>query len=101
MPLIVPRYRPITRQPNHNTARLERIFTKLTPIRRCARRIVNPKEEAAVTLSSSPLPAGPGWAGWVIMALVVIAFWTVPIAAMLALFPVSHRNRRQRRSSRD
>jgi hypothetical protein len=34
------------------------------------------------------------------MALVVVAFWAVPIAAMLAL-PVSHRNRRQRRSSRD
>jgi hypothetical protein len=35
------------------------------------------------------------------MALLVIAFWAVPIAAMLALFRVSHRNRRQRRSSRD
>ena len=50
-----------------------------------------------MTLSSGPLAAGPGWAGWVIMALVVVAFWAVPIAAMLALFPVlRHRNRRQR-----
>ena len=54
-----------------------------------------------MTLSSSPLAAGPGSAGWVIMALVVGAFWAVPIGATLALFPVSHRNRRQRRSSRD
>jgi hypothetical protein len=54
-----------------------------------------------VTSSSSPFAAGPGWVGWVIMAVVVVAFWAVTIAATLALFPVSHRNRRQHRSSRD
>jgi len=48
-----------------------------------------------VTLSSGPFAAGSGWAGWVIVALVVVAFWAVPIAATLALFPTS-RDRRQR-----
>jgi hypothetical protein len=60
MPLIVPRYRPIAGQPNHNTARLERIFTKLTPIRRCARRILNPKEGGGRDVEQQSIPRRTG-----------------------------------------
>jgi hypothetical protein len=28
-----------------------------------------------VTLSSGPFTAGLGWAGWVIVAVIVVAFW--------------------------
>jgi hypothetical protein len=29
------------------------------------------------------------WSGWVITALVVVAFWSVPIVATLVLFPTA------------
>jgi hypothetical protein len=47
-----------------------------------------------VTLSIGPLTAGFGWGGWVIVAVIVVAFWAVPIAATLALIP-ARRNRGQ------
>jgi hypothetical protein len=45
------------------------------------------RKEVAMTLSNSPLAAGSGWVGWVVVAVVVIAFWAVTIVATLALFP--------------
>jgi hypothetical protein len=36
--------------------------------------------------------------GWLAVAVVVVAFWTVPIAATLALFPAGSRARRHRRT---
>jgi len=30
--------------------------------------------------------------GWVVVAMVVVAFWAVPVAATLALFPRASRN---------
>ena len=38
--------------------------------------------------------SGTGWAGWVVVALVVVALWVVPIAGTLALFPNAGRRRR-------
>jgi hypothetical protein len=53
-----------------------------------------------MTLSNSPLAVGSGWAGWVVVALVIAAVWVAPIAATLALFP-THRHRGRRGSSGD
>jgi ABC-type uncharacterized transport system permease subunit len=36
--------------------------------------------------------------GWVVVALMVVAFWAVPIAAILALFPAGSRARHHRRT---
>jgi hypothetical protein len=41
------------------------------------------------------------WLGWVATALVVIAFWAVPIIATLMLFPPATRNRGHHRSGPD
>lgn len=46
-----------------------------------------------MVLSSGPFAVGSGWVGWVIVTLIIIAFWAVPIVATLALFRTSHRNR--------
>jgi hypothetical protein len=40
-----------------------------------------------VMFGSGPLVAVPGWIGWSVMALVLVALWTMPIAGTLALFP--------------
>jgi hypothetical protein len=48
-----------------------------------------------MTLSNSPLTAGSGWIGWVVVALVIATLWAAPIAATLALFP-THRHRGRR-----
>jgi hypothetical protein len=53
-----------------------------------------------MTLSNSPLAAGSGWIGWVVVALVIAALWAAPIAATLALFP-THRHRARRGQSGD
>ncbi|MCV7298161.1 hypothetical protein H7J93_00725 [Mycobacterium barrassiae] len=53
-----------------------------------------------MTLSNSPLAAGSGWIGWVVVALVIAALWAAPIAAAFALFPL-HRDRGRRGPSRD
>lgn len=53
-----------------------------------------------MTLSNSPLAAGSGWIGWVVLALVIAALWAAPIAAVFALFP-HHRDRGRRGPSGD
>jgi hypothetical protein len=40
------------------------------------------------------------WTGWVVVALVVVAFWAVPVVATLALFPRASRSS-ERRSDYD
>jgi hypothetical protein len=96
MTLIVPRRAP-TKWPSqdHRTG-LEQIFTEPTPIQWPASRIVNTEgKEMAMTLSNSPLAAGSGWIGWVVVALVIAALWAVPIAATFALFPTHHHRGRR------
>jgi len=39
--------------------------------------------------------------GWLAVALVVVAFWAMPIAATLALFPTAPRIRRHRGGTAD
>jgi hypothetical protein len=39
--------------------------------------------------------------GWWVVALVVVAFWAMPIAATLALFPTAPRNRHHRGGTPD
>jgi hypothetical protein len=41
------------------------------------------------------------WLGWLAMALAVVAFWALPIAATLALFPAVSRHRRRRGGGED
>lgn len=53
-----------------------------------------------MTLSNSPLAAGSGWIGWLVVALVIAALWAAPIAATLALFP-THRHRGRQGPSSD
>jgi hypothetical protein len=53
-----------------------------------------------MTLSNSPLAAGSGWVGWVVVAVAIAALWAVPIAVAFALFPV-HRHRGRRGPSGD
>jgi len=36
--------------------------------------------------------------GWLVVAVVLVAFWAIPIAATLALFPTGSRARRRRRT---
>jgi ABC-type uncharacterized transport system permease subunit len=39
--------------------------------------------------------------GWLAVAFVIVAFWAVPIAATLALFPAGSRTRRPRGTDDD
>jgi hypothetical protein len=39
--------------------------------------------------------------GWLVVTFLVVAFWVVPIAATLALFPAGSRTRRHRRTDHD
>lgn len=39
--------------------------------------------------------------GWLVVAVVVVAFWVAPIAATLALFPAGSRTRCHHRTDHD
>jgi hypothetical protein len=39
--------------------------------------------------------------GWLVVAFLVVAFWAVPIAATLALFPAGSCTRRHHRTDHD
>ena len=36
--------------------------------------------------TSSPIDVGSGWLSWVAVAIVLVAFWAIPIAGTLTLF---------------